>query len=685
MKSLSAAALAATLVLAAATYADETDEIVVVGRSVETSSERVIVERELLVDTAAALREIPGANVNSNGALTGIAQYRGMYGDRVAVDLDKLGMITGGPNAMDTPLSYMSPMITEELVVARGIASVSLAPESIGGYVSTTMSRGRFSDDGLDISGLVGTRYVDNGGISTTASRLTIANERNRLSLVAEIDEGDDMDTPEGTIRPSGLERDRYDLSYAYADGDRHVMLFAGELDTRNTGTPALPMDIRIIDTSMFGARFDFRISPTVLVEGEYSYNDVYHEMDNFSLRESPMPTMHRLNTTSGKGSQYSLAAIFELSSSSLRTGIDGIAAEHESVISNPNNAMFRVNNFTDVSRDLTGLFAEWTREHDDDEFEIGLRFNRVETAAGQVGAAGMMGMMGGNVAQLADAFNAAQRSLSWNTIDAVAKYRHRIGSSLEWTTELGVKSRAPSYQELYLWLPLQATGGLADGRSYIGNLGLREERSKEIVLGLSFDNGRFGVSPQVYYRSVDDYIQGVPSSNMLANMVATMMSGMPPLQFENVEAHIWGVDAAWRYELTERLLLDGIVSVSRGRRADVDDNLYRLSPYNAGIGLTYGAGTWSLKSEVTGFAEQDKVSSYNSESATSGYWLVNMAFAWNPLPGLRVEGRIDNLLNESYQDHVVGINRARGSDIATGIRLFGAKRTLSAGLIYVF
>ena len=51
----------------------------------------------------------------------------------VAVDVDNIGVISGGPNAMDTPLSYMSPMMTEELAVTRGIASVSLAPEAIGG------------------------------------------------------------------------------------------------------------------------------------------------------------------------------------------------------------------------------------------------------------------------------------------------------------------------------------------------------------------------------------------------------------------------------------------------------------------------------------------------------------------------------------------------------------------------
>ena len=64
------------------------------------------------------LSDIAG-DVNANGRISGIAQYRGMYGDRVAVTIDGIGVIGGGPNAMDTPLSYVSPMITEDLVLEQ--------------------------------------------------------------------------------------------------------------------------------------------------------------------------------------------------------------------------------------------------------------------------------------------------------------------------------------------------------------------------------------------------------------------------------------------------------------------------------------------------------------------------------------------------------------------------------------
>jgi len=689
MKAFHTAAFAASCLLAmpcAAQQADEAlDEVIVVGRSVATGTSVVEVERELLVDTARVLKDVPGADVNANGPITGIAQYRGMFGDRVAVDVDKLGIIGGGPNAMDSPLSYVSPMMTEELVLSRGIAGVSVAPESIGGHVSTTMARGDFGDNEFALAGVVGIRYADSGSISTSVGRLTLADSRHRVSIIAELDDGNDIETPKGDIIPTALDRERYDLSYAYRHDGTRILLFAGNLDTAYTGTPALPMDIVFIDTRMYGAQVDLGTGPGMRIEGRIGYNAVEHGMDNYSLRQAPTAPMYRRNDAAGEGTVFSLAGILDRGGSELRFGIDGVGAEHEAVITNPNNPAFRVDNFVAISRDLLGGFAEWRRQTLRDGWELGVRYNRVATRSGEVGAAGMMGPMADNVQLLADAFNAADRDLDWDSLDAVIKYRRSLGEDAEWSVELGSKSRAPSYQELYLWLPLQATGGLADGRSYIGNLGLDAERSRELVLGLTAKRGRLGISPQLYYRDVEDYIQGTPSTNGVANMVSLMMSGAPALEYTNVDAHIWGMDLAWSYALAPGWFLDGVLSAVRGRRSDVGDNLYRISPFNGSIGLTYSAEAWTLNAELIGYADQDKVSAFNAEQETDGYWRVNAAATWNPTAKLRVEARIDNLLDEAYQDHVAGINRASGSDIPVGVRLYGAGRTLSAGLIYSF
>ena len=163
------------------------------------------------------------------------------------------------------------------------------------------------------------------------------------------------------------------------------------------------------------------------------------------------------------------------------------------------------------------------------------------------------------------------------------------------------------------------------------------------------------------------------------------MMSGSPALQFTNIDAKIWGFDVAWRYAMTDRLYLDGVATYVRGRRTDVADNLYRLAPLNGSVGLTWAAPTLTVAAHLVAYADQDNVAAFNGEQTTDGYEIVNIDCSWSPGESLRFEGRIENLFDETYQDHLAGINRARGSDIAVGERVYGLERTITAGVIYSF
>ena len=48
-------------------------------------------------NTAELLRRTPGGNVNTNGPLSGIAHYRGMYSYRVSTKVDGVPITPGGP------------------------------------------------------------------------------------------------------------------------------------------------------------------------------------------------------------------------------------------------------------------------------------------------------------------------------------------------------------------------------------------------------------------------------------------------------------------------------------------------------------------------------------------------------------------------------------------------------------
>jgi iron complex outermembrane receptor protein len=163
------------------------------------------------------------------------------------------------------------------------------------------------------------------------------------------------------------------------------------------------------------------------------------------------------------------------------------------------------------------------------------------------------------------------------------------------------------------------------------------------------------------------------------------MMGGGPALQFSNTDAELWGIDVAFALQLSDRLTLDSIASYTRGRRKDMSDDLYRLAPLNGSIGLSYANESWLIDARVVAYDSQKNVASFNDEQTSCGYEVVNAGVAWIAMPSLRLEARVENLLDRAYQDHLGGINRAGGSDIAVGTRLYGAERTLAAGVIVSF
>ena len=259
-----------------------------------------------------------------------------------------------------------------------------------------------------------------------------------------------------------------------------------------------------------------------------------------------------------------------------------------------------------------------------------------------------MMAMMAANAALLADAFNDSNLDRTRDNVDVVFK----VGR----------------------------TGGLADGRSYIGNPLLDSEVSREINLGSNWQSRKAWFAPQIFYKDIADYIQGIPSTNMTANMVANMMTGAPALEFANVDAEIYGIDLAWGYYVTDRIVVDGILTRVRGRRTDVADNLYRLAPMNGRVGLTYETERWSGRIEAIAYARQNEVASYNGERSTAGWATVNAALRWELGENLSLSASVANLLDKRYQDHLDGINRVLADDVPVGERLFGLGRNLQVG-----
>ncbi|RLA51174.1 MAG: TonB-dependent receptor [Gammaproteobacteria bacterium] len=663
------------------------EEIIVEGERLK-SEERAIIQTLDLdkPDSAALLKSLPGANVNSNGPLTGIAQYRGLFGDRVAVSMENEAVLSGGPNAMDAPLSYAPPLLLKSLELTTGIAPVSASQEAIGGHITATLDRGEFAaTEDAKLSGAATSRYgsVDDG--VNHALKAVAANNQHKLAALASYDDGNDAETGGGkTLTGTGYRRERYDLSYGWQNETNELLISAGKLETDNTGTPALPMDIKYIDTDMVNFNATNELDGFTL-HTRAGYRHVLHLMDNFSQRTNSMPMRFRQNKASGQQVAWGASVDIPVGGDRVSIGIDGTQTLHNALITNPNMAMFAVNNFSDAERDIYGIFTEWQGSAGLWDLEAGMRYNYVDMNSDKVSANGMMPMMQGLADRLADDFNNSDRDQGFNNVDVVLKASRQLTDSAGFSIGAGRKTRAPSYQELYLWLPLEATGGLADGRTYIGNLDLDSEVNYEINMGLDWQDSNFYANGQVYFRKVDDFIQGTPSTNMAANMLANMMTGQAPLQFNNIDAELYGFDGRYGVALNDSWQLDGVLSYVRGEDKNNNDNLYRIAPLNHSLALSWQKAAFTARLESVLYASQSKVSSYNDEKKSAGYGLLNLRGKYQVTRHFDIRAGVENMLDKDYEDHLTGYNRNADSDIPVGDRLPGRGRNLFVAINMVW
>jgi iron complex outermembrane receptor protein len=425
--------------------------------------------------------------------------------------------------------------------------------------------------------------------------------------------------------------------------------------------------------------------------------------MDNHSLRKQPPMTMkYRHNQADAENLSWSIDTLLPLTAGELKLGIDSNRQSHDSLITNPTNDHFEVNNFVDSERDSLGVFAELSGNQNRWNYQVGYRHNRIELNSAKVVAKGMMGSdmsgmghmdmamdmgMEDNVcstmhdcaSELATAFNQADRTLNHDTNNLVVKLNRALDKDTALSIDLGIKQRAPSYRETYLWVPLSITGGLADGRNYVGNLNLKPETSREINLGLSKNKANFSIQPQIFYRQIDNYIQGTPSTDSAVNSLSDLMAGSTALIYSNTNAEIYGLDTNWNLSINNQWSADGVVSYVRGKRTDVKDNLYRIAPTNARISVNYQSAQLPLEISVESiiYARQKHVASYANESQTAGYGIVNLSAKWTVNNALQVHSGITNLFDRYYANHLNSVNRNGGSDIAVGEVIPGMGRTL--------
>ncbi len=685
-KMIYGASLAALLAAAGPAFAEDDapalqDVVVVTGHSNSTETETQMTPDYLPLegpDITHLLARTPGGARIGNGALSGQVQYRGLFGERLNLRVDGQRFASGGPGLMDPVFHYAPAPLIAQVVIDRGVSPVSAGPGLAGGS-DAVFKRVDFSDSseaalGYDLS--FSTRSVDSsyagGGV------IGLSTDSWRVNVIGSTEQGEDFDFADGTVGGSEYQRDVYGLSAGYRTGAHTFSFDMRRQNTGKSGNPPFPMDIQFFDTDFARAgyegdfdRFD--------VKASLNYIDVAHLMDNYSLRQDPPPDRQRYTYAYATTLGGDLSVSFAHFGGVMEVGLDGETVEHDVTIYNPNNANFFVTPAPDIEESRIGVFAEWTGFTRGVNAQFGLRVDDYSTEAGTAVTGPALPMA---PQMLASMFNMADPGADETTVDAVARFWTEEINGFTWRGTIARKNQVPNYVQRYGWLPLTASGGLADGNIYVGDLELDPETAWIFEAGFDYFGQSFYARPTIFLRDVEDYIQGVPYddtvgvADSMVEMVAGMSGDPTPLRFANTDARLYGLDLDFGYDFDGPWRVDGVFSYVRGERTDIDDNLYRVAPPNLTLAATYEQADWSASFEVRGVAEQSDVSVTNSEQETGAYAIANLYGDWTIRDGVHLSFGIENLFDEVYRDHLSGYNRNAESDVALGERVPGAGRS---------
>lgn len=630
----------------------------------------------LPADAVAIAARTPGGALVGNGALSGQLSYRGLAGERVLGRVNGQRFASGGPNAMDPPLHYAPAVLVERIDIARGVAPVSQGP-SLAGSVNAQLVETGFSDNAaLSAQARFSAQYRSVDDSYAVGGLAGLASENWRIGLIASREEGDDYEFAGGTALGTRFERNLYGIHAGFRTGPGELFVEYRRSETDPSGTPPFALDIVFFDTDFVQGGFRGEVADGVQLDLRLGHVSVAHRMDNQTIRQPAAPAMMARATNAEADTSTAEASVrFGSARSYLQVGADAELTDKFVTITNPFNAAFFIESQPNVQSERLGAFAQWRDNLGGVEFELGGRVDRTDQSSGspQLGAAVPMAPR-----ILAAAFGDADRDRSATTVDGVLRAWVPMGGFTPRLT-LARKERVPSLLERYGWLPTEASFGLADGNIYVGNLDLAPETAWIAELGFDYESGILSLRPTVFYRRVDDYIQGVPFDATVGvidspvEMIASMNGDPTPLRFGNVDAELFGADLDFSVNPADWFELSGTASYVRGKRRDIDDNLYRVAPANLRLSAAYLGERLSFGAELTAAAGQDEVAAYNGETSSDGYAVVGLFARYAATQRVVIEAGIENLFDEEYAPHLAGRNRSSASDVPVGARLPGA------------
>ena len=642
-----AIALLLSLVAQAQAQTSELEEMVVIGAHSEkplmVATDPKAPRQPLPAhDGADYLKTLPGFSVIRKGGTGGDPVFRGMAGSRLNLSIDGEAILGGCSNRMDPPTAYVFPENFDRITLIKGPQSVQYGPGSSAGVVLFEREDVRLNSESWEVqASALGGSF----GRQDVQANLAGGNESLIIEGSASHAQQDDYRDGDNNEVHSQYKKWTGRLALGWTPNDNTLV----QISTGRSDGEAAYAD-RGVDGSLFardslGAKVVLKTLTAWLdkLELQAYENNVDHVMDNYTLRSPAgmMATPMAMNPSRDTQGAKIVANLSPGDTMDWLIGADWQQNQHANRQSMNQNmvdyeSLPRVD---DAAFEQQGLFTELSYAASyDSKILAGLRVDQWQATdlREQVVVSMMM--------QLPNP--SAGETREETLMSGFARIEQEL-HSLPATAYIGLghAERFPDYWELISKESLDS----------VSAFDTESEKTTQLDFGVLHKSEQWQGSVSAFYNDINDYLLIQNSVTKPAGMMGSRSASVT----RNVDVRSWGLEADGRYMLNQHWSLSGSLAAVKGINDTDATPLAQLPPLETRIGLHYQNLNWALGALWRITAKQSRVDPSKGNIAgqdigpSDGFQVLSLNALWKPNNELAVSAGIDNILNQTYAEHI--------------------------------
>ena len=586
------------------------------------------------------LSRLPELSLVRRGAYGMDPVIRSFNAAQINVLLDGMRIHGACTDRMDPATTYIEPLNLQNIQVQTGAASL-LNGASVGGNINMKLAEAGFDGDSR-LSGTVSSGYQSAANALYESLSLDYSTGNWGIKATGTYRKSNEYRAGGGQkVAYSQFEKFNYSLSGKYRLNDQwHLKASLLADDGRNIGYPALPMDVGYASARIgsVGLVMENNLKRWNFFEARLYANKVKHFMDDSHRPNIPMH--------------------MDMPGSSFTTGM--YAEGRRRIAANRQLSLRMDVSFTDLWASMTMYQSGQTPM-----FMLTWPNNRQV----QSGFAAQYNWKLDSITQIqfnARADNSLFRltsSMGRDQLKVFGYEQHqrnffipslsvllsrKLYKKLNGSLSIVSNGRAPSASELYGFYLFNQF----DGYDYVGNPGLKAERSLLSEASVTWQSSLLKIRLTGFYSRISHYILGEQDPDF-----STMTIGAKGVKvYRNISyANLAGTEASLSYEPLLKTRLIATVKYTRG--TDNQGNpLPLIAPLRAVGSARQVLGSFSLQGEWEVAADQNRINSAAGEKTTRAFSLLHARGSYQTTwlgKTWRVDAGVENILDIKYREHL--------------------------------